>query len=62
MKRLARERNTTVSSLFEDWGSRVLLEEPETRPLGDLLQGNWDTSKAAEEGDARLDYLLNKHG
>lgn len=64
MKRVARERNTTVSSLFEDWGTRVLAEESagNFRGLGDELLGKWTITKDQYEEDARMEYLLEKHG
>ena len=62
VKRVARERNTTVSALFEDWGGRVLLEKSETDLLGDALRGKWNLPQTQKMGDPRLDYLLQKHG
>lgn len=62
VKRVARERNTTVSSLFEEWGGRVLLEESETGRLGDALRGKWNVPQNQNVEDPRLDYLLQKHG
>jgi hypothetical protein len=62
VKRVARERKTTVSSLFEDWGSRVLLEESDAAGLGDALRGKWTVPAQPPSEDPRLDYLLQKHG
>jgi hypothetical protein len=64
VKRVARERNTTVSSLFEDWGSRVFLKESSggESNLGDALRGRWVLPENKTVDDIRMDYLLRKHG
>jgi hypothetical protein len=62
VKRLARERKTTVSSLFEDWGARVSDEGSTGKELGDELHGQWKPTRDLDKEDARLDYLLRKHG
>lgn len=68
VKKIARTRRTTVSALFEDWSSRVLVEEFASAEggLGDDLLGRWGEEPKGDRSpggtDARLDYLLKKHG
>ncbi len=68
VKKIARTRSTTVSALFEDWSSRVLLEESASAGGGvaDDLLGRWgsevDAVEPSGESDIRLEYLLKKHG
>jgi DNA gyrase inhibitor GyrI len=58
-KRLAQQRKTSVSALFEEWSATSTREMNQT-PLGEALTGRW--AGAREDGDARLTYLLEKHG
>jgi len=60
IKSLARRRGVSVSALFEDWTFQQT-QAVARAPLSEQLQGRW---KAAgfEKGDARLEYLLGKHG
>jgi len=58
VKRFAKRRGVSVSSLFEQWSSRVADSERRP-PLGERLRGKW---KNTDSDDPRLDYLLEKHG
>lgn len=59
-KRLAGKRGVSVSALFEQWSSG--LAKAEGRPsLGARLRGRWKGGPEAK-ADARLEYLLEKHG
>ncbi len=58
VKRLARERGVSVSSLFEQWSARMAKRLPE-ESLGTRMRGRWQT--VSESKDPRLDYLLEKH-
>ena len=59
-KRLARKRGVSVSALFEQWSSG--LAKAGGRPsLGARLRGRWKGGPEAK-ADARLEYLLEKHG
>jgi len=60
IKRLARRRGTSVSALFEQWTAGLARREG-LPPLGERLRGKW-AAGAARAPDARLDYLLEKHG
>ena len=62
VKMVASSKNTTVSSLFEDWGRRVLVNETSEKPLGDELRGNWSNQSDQQVKDPRLEYLTRKHG
>lgn len=62
IKRVAKKRGVSVSSMVEKWS--MDLETSEDRPLlGDRLKGLWKTDNmpTVPTGDDRLDYLLNKH-
>lgn len=56
-KRLAKRRQTSVSSLFEQWSTRDL-EQSNTAPLSETLLGKWSNN---DMEDPRLEYLLGKH-
>ena len=59
IKRFAKRKGTSVSSLFEQWSIRTAAGD-ETPHLSSRLRGRWK-SKSSHEGDPRLDFLLAKH-
>lgn len=58
-KRMAKRKGVSVSALFEQWSTRMA-EMPASIPLGKRLRGRWKDT-AASTGDARLEYLMEKH-
>ena len=60
VKRFAKRKGVSVSSLFEQWSFRMASTENRP-PLGSRLRGQWTRGSSAEE-DIRLDFLLDKHG
>ena len=60
IKRFAKRKGVSVSGLFEQWSTRVASVD-DGPPLGSRLRGRWK-SEAAEKGDPRLEFLLEKHG
>lgn len=62
IKRIAKKRGISVSSMFEKW-SLDMKEKGEKPNLGERLRGAWKTDNmpTVPTGDDRLDYILQKH-
>jgi len=58
IKRLAGQRQTSVSRLFEEWSSRLSASESPV-PLSDQLRGRW--KQPPDGADARMEFLRAKH-
>ncbi|MFY8215147.1 MAG: DUF6364 family protein [Chthoniobacterales bacterium] len=58
IKRLAGQRQTSVSQLFEEWSSR-LSANASLLPLSDQLRGEW--KQPPHDADARMEFLRAKH-
>ena len=62
MKRVAKKKGVSVSSMVEKWSNDLEAKENEPK-LGDQLLGLWktDSMPTVPTGDDRLDYILEKH-
>jgi hypothetical protein len=61
IKRLARQKGVSVSSLFELWSLKTT-QSKTVEPLGSALRGQWKKRSAGKRAkDPRLDFLLDKH-
>ena len=62
IKRVAKKRGVSVSSMVEKWSMKMDSDEDKPK-LGDQLLGLWKTDNmpTVPTGDDRLDHILQKH-